>query len=96
MSERDQALTVAVEDGRLVISIGIDTLMIAAQGGNDWVEGTEILDADAFAAEIADRLENEEQEDGTTDIHLAIDRAVLLAIENGSEAIRLPGDDEYD
>ena len=92
MSARDQALTVEIEGGRLVISIGVDALMIAVEGGDDWLEGWKILDADTFASEIADALENNEQEDGTTDIHLAIDKAATYAIENGSEAVSLDGE----
>lgn len=91
---RDQALTIAIVDGQLVITIGVDALMTAVRGGDDWDDETmTIVDPDAFAAEIAHSLEHNEQEDGTTDIHLAIDRAALDAVESGSEAVRM-GDEE--
>ena len=89
-SDRDTPLTIEIVEGELVIRIGIDTLMVAVRGGDDWDDETmTIVDADAFAVEIAHALEHNEQEDGTTDVHLAIDRAAMHAVENGSEAVRL-------
>lgn len=96
MSQREQPLTIEIVDGRLVVSIGIDALMEAVRGGDDWDDETmTIVDPDTFAAEIAHALETDEQEDGTTDIHLAIDKAATSAIEGGSEAVILAGQ-EYD
>ena len=93
VTAREQPLTIEIVDGRLVVSIGVDALMTAVRGGDDWDDETmAVVDADVFAAEIAHSLEHNEQEDGTTDIHLAIDRAALDAIEGGSEAVRLVGD----
>lgn len=92
MSARDQTLTVEIVDDRLVISIGIDALMIAARAADDWDEDAEIIDPDAFAAEIARHLENDEDDDGTTQLHLAFDAAVMAAVEAGSEAVQWPGD----
>ena len=95
MGGRDTPLTIEVAGDEMVIRIGIDTLMVAVRGGDDWDDETmTILDADAFAAEIAHALEHNEQEDGTTDVHLAIDRAALHAFENGSEAVRLSGEED--
>lgn len=91
---RDRPLTIEIADGQLVIRIGVDALMVAVRAGDDWDDDTmTIVDADAFAVEIAHSLEHNEQEDGTTDVHLAIDRAAMDAVESGSDAVRLAGDD---
>lgn len=90
--DRTQALTIDILDGELVLRIGIDTLMIAVRGGDEWDDETmTIFDPDAFAAEIAHALEHNEQEDGTTDIHLAIDKAAMHVVENGSETVQYAG-----
>ena len=92
---RNKPLTIEIVDEQLRISIGIDALMIAVQGGDYWDDETmTVLDPDAFAAEIAHALEHNEEEDGTTDLHLAIDGAVEHLIENGNAAVRVVGDDE--
>lgn len=81
IGEREQGLAVGIEGNRLVISIGINALMTAVKGGDDWPDAEyRIVNADMFAADIATGLEQEE-EDGTTDIHLAIDKAALWALE---------------
>lgn len=93
-ADRNTPLSIEIVDGELVIRIGIDALMVAVRGGDDWDDDTmTIVDPDAFAAEIAHSLEHNEQEDGTTDVHLAIDRAAMDAVESGSEAVRMAGDD---
>jgi len=94
--DRDHPLTIAILEQQLVISIGINTLMIAVRGGDEWNDETmTILDPDAFAAEIAYALEHNEQEDGTTDIHLAIDKASMHVVESGSEAVQF-AEEVYD
>lgn len=94
MSDRDQQLEVEVVDGRLVISIGVDLLLHAvAHGADDWEDDWEVTDPDAFALAIVDELESEE-EDGTTLLHRAFDRAAMRAVEAGAEGVRLPGDDD--
>ena len=97
MSARNQGLTVALEGDRLVISIGIDALMTASRGADDWPEDElEITDPDAFAASIVRGLEQEE-EDGTTPVHLAIDTAVMWAVENGEPGVgEIGSGDEVD
>ncbi len=94
---RDQSLTIAIVDEQLVITIGIDALMVAVRGSDDWDEETmTIVNPDVFAAEIAHALEHNEQEDGTTDIHLAIDKASLHVAEYGTEAVRFAEDRDDD
>lgn len=93
MSARDQALVVEIVDGRLVISIGVDTLMVAAKGGDAWddEQGDEIENVDGFAEDILDQL-LDEAEDGTTLVHIAIDTAVQQALDAGSLNIRYGSD----
>ena len=86
-ADRQQGLTVEIDGDRLVISIDVETLMTAAQGGDDWDEDRfRISDTDAFAASIVRGLE-QEQEDGTTQVHLAIDAAAMWAIENAEPGV---------
>jgi len=93
-SAREQALTVEIVGGRLVVSIGIDALMIAVRGGDDWDdEDFVITDPDELAASIARGLENE-QEDGSTNIHLSIDKAVTWAIESAEPGVEFRSDVE--
>lgn len=88
-SARDQGLSVELVDGRLVISIGVDALMVAVKGSRPWEEqeederGYAIADADGFAEDILRELEDEE-EDGTTLVHIAIDAAIERALDQGS------------
>lgn len=91
---RDQQLTVELVDDRLVISIGVDTLMIAAQGADAWDDDRlRITDPAAFADEIVRGLEDEE-EDGTTRVHLAIDSAIEWALEQGCEGVAYDESDD--
>lgn len=89
---REQQLQIEIVDGRLVISIGVELLTHAVTHGDDWEEEWEITDVDAFASAIAHQLELEE-EDGTTLLHRAFDKAAYKAVEDGEDGVRLPGDD---
>lgn len=94
---RQHGLSVELVDGRLVIAIGIDALITAVQGGDDWDEDRwKVSDPDAFAAGIVRGLKNE-QEDGTTLVHLAIDSAAMWALEQGEPGVdELVGDLDQD
>lgn len=93
MSARDQGLAIEIAGGRLVVSIGIDALMIAVRGGDYWDdEAFVITDADALAASIVRGLEDEE-DDGTTGIYLAIDRAVQWAVEYAEPGVEMRADE---
>lgn len=89
MSARDQGLTTEIVDGRLVISIGINALMAAVKGSELWEEqlenqrGWSIESEDGFAQDILAELEDE-QDDGTTEVHLMFDRAIQRAFDQGS------------
>lgn len=94
---RNDALKVAIQDGVLVISIGVETLAKATQFCSSMsrfnektgqYDEPEITDPDKFALEVVTAL-NDEDEDGTTLVHQAIDKAAEQAIEMGAEGIRL-------
>lgn len=86
--DRNQQLEVKNEDGVLNISIGVDLLVHAITQGSDfWPEDElTVTDADVFASEIARELESE-QEDGTTIVHLMLDKAAENALNNGCEGV---------
>ncbi len=97
---RHDPLKVFIEDGVLTMAIGVEVLAKAVklnpafteydQALDLWRE-PEITDVDVFAQEVADMLQDE-SEDGTTLVHIAIDTAAENAIENGAEGILLPSD----
>ncbi len=90
----DKPLKVEVKNNILTISIGVDTLVFAVEHGdydflkinddNEQVNKYKITNAPGFAKEVALELVQEE-EDGTTPVHLLLDAACLKAIENGSQ-----------
>lgn len=93
---RPAGLHVDIIKGRLVISIGISALCFAATRGpyfDDICARTSqdiiVTDQDAFAKEILRELRREE-EDGTTLVHLMLDKAAERAVENGAEGIEIP------
>jgi hypothetical protein len=89
-------LRCAVIRGRLVVSIGIDTLAFAASQHDPWVvwdaerndyrRRLKVTDAHEFAADIV-RVLTCEAEDGTTVVHILFDNAALEAMEQGSLAV---------
>lgn len=90
---RQQPLDLNIESGRLVISIGIETLRHAIALSPymlNFVDFSEprIIDDDVFARDVLLELDRED-EDGTTLVHLALDKAAERAIENGSEGVSL-------
>lgn len=97
---RDKALCCRVEDEELVIRIGIGTLALAAENCplfHDELRRPDlpymkVVDAAALAEDVVQAL-NDEQEDGTTPIHLMLDAAIEAAAENGSEGF---SDESFD
>lgn len=83
---RDQHLEIDVIGDRLVISIGLNTLVHAVTHGADFDDEVTITDPDLFVQEVINELEWEE-EDGTTLIHRALDTAANKAIDNGCEGV---------
>lgn len=96
-TQRTEPLNVAIVDGRLEITMGVETFKTAVQYGPDFgnisdPEEIDVYDPDTFANEVLRCLEAEE-EDGTTVIHRMLDRAIERAVEHGAEGIRLPEDE---
>ena len=99
----NKRLTVKIVDGVLTIAIGMGTLATAIRCNPDlqaWDEVTgkdyepTITDATVFGKELVRALEDEDEE-GSTPVHLMLDAAVMSAIENGAEGI-MTGDDKLD
>lgn len=97
---RNDPLKCYIENGVLTMRIGVECLAHAVKLNPDlthydektgeWLE-PEITNPDKFAAEVLREVESEDEE-GSTLIHLALDKASMNAIENGAEGITLPGD----
>jgi hypothetical protein len=85
MSENsDTPLTVKIEDGQLVIRIGIDRL-----DGHDFhpdFPELPIMDRQQWAKDVAYELERD-RGDGATPLCLCLDAAMVSALEMGSAAI---------
>lgn len=75
-------LTIELIEGVLTITIGADTLCDAVSC--DAGIGVEVTDRETFVRDLVRELETE-AEDGTTLLHVAFDRAALMAVEHGSE-----------
>jgi len=96
MKPSDQQLKVEVVRGKLVISIGIDTLAFAFtestlakpwnDSDGDYRAVYTIEDELVFAKEVATALK-EEAEDGTTPVTVLLDAAMDRALDNGAEGV---------
>lgn len=83
-----------IEGDEIVIRIKIDALPVAMAGsplGLDW----HVTDAAEFAKEFVHELNNE-QEDGTTPLHVVFDKAMSSAIDNGCDGIEEGPDKEFE
>lgn len=91
------ALSCKIENDEIVIRCSIDTLAIAwemsPENEYDYDDGnpTPITNERAFAEEVVNEL-NREEEDGTTLVHRALDRAMYMAVENGAEGVNYERD----
>lgn len=92
---RQHGLSVDIVHGRLVIAIGVDALMTAVDGGPHAPEdlGYRIDSRDGFAADILSALRDEE-EDGTTLVHVMLDTATEKALDGGSTNVTYVVDEE--
>ena len=91
MEPADQLLEVKREGDRIVISIGVNTVINAVQFHHAWPldddgDPEPIQNEEQFLVELVQELMHEE-EDGSTDIHNAFDLAAIRLIENGSETV---------
>lgn len=91
-SPRAAPMAVKIKGGILTISIGVETLKSAAERHEEfWLPMTDkysmvVSDADRFAKDVLLELEREE-EDGSTPVHLLLDKAIYQASEQGSEGL---------
>jgi hypothetical protein len=78
-----QGLKIEINDSKLVISIGLDILKYALENGDNW-DG-KITNIKGFAIDMINDHLNNEDEQGTTPVHILFDEAARQAIEQGSE-----------
>ena len=85
-------LKVRITGGVLTISIGVETLKYVAEHHEEfWQPQTDkyalvVSNVNQFAKDVRNELEREE-EDGSTPVHLMLDKAIYQAVEQGSEGI---------
>ena len=83
-----EVLTIEVVKGRLMISIGVATLMDDLAHSDDWNDETlTIVDPYVFAEEIARAIFHDEQLPGLTPIRLAFEGAARTVLEKGTDAV---------
>jgi hypothetical protein len=100
---KNSVLEVAVRDGMLVISIGVDVLAFSFSHHSDSYDDEgehradwpKVIDAEQFARDVKMALDDEE-EDGTTPVHRLLDAAMLEACEQGSLGVEVEDDDDDD
>ena len=82
-----------IVDGLLSITIGIHTLAHAA--ANSEAPGVAIVvnDPDVFAQSVLARLQDE-QEDGTTPVHLMLDTVFEAMADHGDDGLDLEYDED--
>jgi hypothetical protein len=88
---KDAPLMCSIEDGELFIRIGIETLAWSLEHHPDLLNDLcepryKVTGHEEFSRDVLRELEREE-EDGTTIVHLLLDRAMNEALEQGSCAI---------
>lgn len=81
-----------IEKDQIVIRLDIKSLPVIVEAGPNG-EFMKVTNVKKFAKELVLALNNEE-EDGTTAIHRAIDDACMEAFENGAEGCKEIEDDE--
>jgi hypothetical protein len=99
-SGADQILRVVLEGDRIVISIGVETLKVAAEHMPelcDAMASLRVTDRSVFAQSVLEALKHEE-EDGTTFVHEAIDKAFEYVVDQGLEGCEIdwPTEDNFD
>jgi hypothetical protein len=89
---RKTALSADIKNGMLTIKVGVDILKFAAEHSEKyWLPNTDkyafvIDDADAFASDLLSTMQDEE-EDGTSNIHKFIDAMIELSVDQGNTGI---------
>jgi hypothetical protein len=92
-----KVLRVAYRDEQIAIRIGSAVIAFAAQRHPDFWDDkgnnrVAVTDRDVFAGEVC-RMLNAEYEDGSTMVSRLLDQAILNAIEDGAEGVRLDGEE---
>lgn len=88
-------MKIEIVDGAILITVPLSALRTAAAVAFDEAWGVEqhdirVIDSSMFAADVLRELEAED-EDGTTLVHQMLDRAMIRAVEQGSEGISYNG-----
>jgi hypothetical protein len=86
---KDTPLQVVIEDGQIVLRIGIDTLAFCAlaKNGGTLAENLRIDDAERFAKDVI-REWTRENEIGASPLTDSLDAAMKEATDQGSTAVR--------
>lgn len=86
VNSKDAPLKVELKDAKLIISIGIETLAYAFEHSDYAAEELKVKNPKMFAKEVISSLQDEE-EDGTTAVHIMLDAACQNACENGAMGV---------
>jgi hypothetical protein len=92
----EDPLRYEIDNGRLVVSIGVKTLADALQQGPEWGNEFRITDAAVFAQAVVAELETDEDEIGETSITRALTRAAERAIESAADGVEEIADHHRD
>lgn len=88
-----------IRGGKIEISIDVDALPVIVSGScaaADVMSGLwKVTDAEVFAKEVCHAL-NDENEIGTTPVHVMFDKAFMHAIEQGAEGIEEATEGEFE
>jgi hypothetical protein len=92
MMKKHRFAEAVIERGVIVIRLPIKSLPMAVQYGPE-AEGTRVTNSLSFAKDVVTCL-NSGDELGTTPIHRMFDAAFVQAIEDGSMAVDVAGEDK--
>lgn len=100
-NNRDQLVDIKIVNGQIRITVGVDVVAHAAklhpelqeydQQTGEWRQPS--VDADTLANDVVRTLRFE-QEDGTTLVHEALDKAIMAAVEDGSYGIEMGAEEQ--
>lgn len=96
---KDKDLEVTVKNGKLTISIGIDTLAAAAEhmeeaqpyneDTGEYLQLFKVTDPFEFAQGIRNQLLKENPDTGATALHWLFDGATMGVLEDGEEGVEM-------
>ncbi|AGH32254.1 hypothetical protein VPHG_00191 [Vibrio phage 11895-B1] len=85
--QRSEALKVEIKNGKLIISIGIDTLSHVCTYSDYWDNNVSVTDTYLFAQDIVSEIVNNDEGEGT--VYYMLDTAASKAVENGSIGVEV-------